>query len=188
MMKTSREDFENKRSSGKSDMENIITFPIKKGAAEYGAACNLCFGCGENTSEQITVVFEDTDKFTLVGKIDRLLSRKSLRIPVCQHCRNVVSTCRKKILLWVVILFAVIFGVLGLAIARDVNLEKDQWPLFVMIGAAIWPMSKIKKYWIIKDRGGAFVDLVEVTWSSVTLAFADPHAHSKLQAVQPGER
>ena len=59
---------------------------------------------------------------------------------------------------------------------------EDNWPLLIVIGSAVYPMSKIKKYWIIKDRGGAFVDLDEVNESSITLSFSNPSAFEKVSA------
>ena len=59
----------------------------------------------------------------------------------------------------------------------------DQWPIFVMLGVSIFPILKIKKYWIIKDQGGAFVELVKVDDNSITLRFNSNAALSKLSAV-----
>ncbi|MFH1024147.1 MAG: hypothetical protein V1809_12275, partial [Planctomycetota bacterium] len=151
-------------------MENFISFPIKNGVVDFGNARNLCFGCGEVTSDETTVYFEDTQRISLFGKFQSLVNRKSISIPICPGCGNVVSSCRRKIFLWGGMFLAVVFAGFGLIEVCGVDLGRNFWPMLLVMGVSIFPMSRIKRYWIMKDRGGAFVDLAGENDSSITLS------------------
>ena len=163
-------------------MNNEFIFTVKDKKLILGSNSKICFGCGENALELQEIFFEDSDAMGLSSRIGSLLGRTSMLIPICKNCKKITSFCRKKIFIWCIIFIVCLFG--SMAITEKFKVKPDdQWPIFVMLGVSIFPILKIKKYWIIKDQGGAFVELVKVDDNSITLRFNSNAALSKLSAV-----
>lgn len=154
-----------------------ITFLVRNGEFDYGNARNICFGCGDTASEKTTIYFENTERFGKIGTAMSLLDRKTINIPVCKKCKNIIWTYRKKILLWAVVFVMVLLAGIFIMNAFKVNLDKHFWPMLIVLGAGAFPMYMARKYWILKDRGGNVVDLIDATDSSLTLKFSNLKAY-----------
>lgn len=159
-----------------------ITFPLQDGKISLGKAGNICFGCGKMALLQKEIYFEDHESFKPLGKLDVLMERTVIAVPICENCSQVISYCIKKILIWSGVFF-VCLAVSFVAVSAFKFDEENKWPVIILIGSGILPVYKIKKFWSIKDRGGDFVGLMEKSKFSVTLAFNNLTAYEKVSAI-----